>query len=171
MPPDRNKFLRRRTVATLILTSMLAPLIVAATQKQDYAAPYRILRDANLKLDPALATSAYADGGRLIFESGDGRGEMFQGKQEIRFAYERLFSQVDKGTPIQIEFRFHTPRLDSDRHAGAYRLTASVNGKPITAYGGFSVRLTKQDGTWRFDEDRGSVISAAEYYALPPAEL
>jgi hypothetical protein len=158
-------------IGTLLVASLLAPLSVAATQEQDFAEPYRILRDANLKHDPALAASAYADGARLIFDYGDGRGEMFQGKGDIRFAYARTFSQVDPGTPIEIEFRFEQPRITSDRHSGAYRLTASVNGKPITSYGGFAVRLTKQDGSWRFAEDRGTIIPVAQFYALPPAEL
>ena len=154
-----------------MLALLLSPLIVAASEEEDYAAPYRVLREANLRLDATLATSAYVDGAKLIFEYPDGRGEMFQGKQDIGYAYRRTFGQVDPGTPIEIEFRFQTQRVKSDRHSGAYRLAASVGGRPFITYGGFSVRLTKQDGSWRFEEDRGSVISAAQFHALPKAEL
>lgn len=171
LPREARNFRLQRAIGILLLATMLAPISVAATQGQDFAAPYRVLREANFKRDSALAASAYADGARLIFDYGDGRGEMFQGRQDIRFAYARTFGQVDPATPIEIEFRFDTPRITATRHSGAYRLTASVAGKPITSYGGFSVRLTKEDGSWRFAEDRGSVISSAEFYALPPAAL
>ena len=170
MPHNLN-LQRPRTIVTLALALLLSPLILAAAVEQDYAAPYRVLREANLRLDAQLAASAYADGAKLIFEQPDGRGDMFQGKQDIGYAYRRTFSQVDPGTPIEIEFRFHTKQVRSHHHNGAYRLAASVGGKPFITYGGFSVRLTKQNGSWRFEEDRGWVISAAQFHALPKAQL
>ena len=150
---------------------LLLPLIPTASPLEDHAAPYRILREANLKLDPVLAASAYADGGALMFEHSGQRREMFQGKDEIRQAYVRTFRQVDAGTPIRLEFRFAPPGLSSDRHSGAYRLKATVGGRPVTAYGRFTVTLVKQDGQWRFAEDKGTVASAADFEKLPGSAL
>ena len=64
---------RRNAVVAVFLASQLT----AASHVEDYAAPYRILREANLELDPALAASAYADGGVLIFEQAGKPSEMF----------------------------------------------------------------------------------------------
>jgi hypothetical protein len=150
---------------------LLVPLIPTASPQEDYAAPYRILREANLNLDPDLAASAYAEGGVLIFEHAGRPLEMFQGQDEIRHAYVRTFSQVDAGTPIDIEFRFEPPGLVSKRQSGAYRLTAKVGGRTITAHGRFTVKLVKQDSQWRFAEDRGAVAGAADFEKLPGAAL
>lgn len=155
--------IRVKVVASLLLT----PLVTAAAHREDYAAPYRTLKQANRDLDPALAASAYAAGGRLIFEHPARPGEMFQGKSEIEQAYVRTFGQVDSGTPIELDFRFESPGLVSDRHSGAYRLTATVAGKPITLFGRFSVKLVKERGQWRFAEDRGSTASRADFDRLP----
>jgi hypothetical protein len=154
----------RAKVAVVLL---LTPLLSGAAQHEDYAAPYRILERANRELDPALAASAYAAGGRLIFEQSGQPIEMFQGIDEIRQAYVRTFGQVDAGAPIKLAFRFEAPGLVSDRQSGAYRLTATVKGKPLTLYGRFSVRLVKEQGTWRFAEDRGSVAAQTDFERLP----
>jgi len=161
---------RKRTGVALMLALLLAPIVIGATREEDFAAPYRILRDANRTLSPDLAASAYADGAKLIFEQGE-RSEMFQGKSDIRYAFERSFGQVDPGTPIKLEFRFPTRVPASERHSGAYRLVATVGGKAVVNHGAFTVRLTKQDGMWRFAEDRGRVIAAEEFESLPPADL
>lgn len=151
-----------KVAAVLLLT----PLVSGATHHEDYAAPYRILEQANRARDPALAASAYAAGGRLIFEHPAQPGEMFQGKSEIEQAYVRTFRQVDPGTPIGLEFRFEPPGLVSDRHSGAYRLTATVGGKAITLFGRFSAKLVKERGQWRFAEDRGSTATRADFDRL-----
>lgn len=154
---------KARVAAALLLT----PLLGGATQQEDYAAPYRILERANRELDPALAASAYAAGGRLIFEQPGAPTEMFQGVGEIRQAYVRTFGQVDAGTPIDLDFRFDPPGLVSARHSGAYRLSATIKGRPVTLFGRFSVRLVKHQGTWRFAEDRGSTAKQADFDRLP----
>ena len=154
---------KAKVAAVLLLT----PLLGGAAQHEDYAAPYRILERANRELDPALAASAYAAGGRLIFEQSGQPTEMFQGIDEIRQAYVRTFGQVDAGTPIGLDFRFEAPGLVSDRQSGAYRLTATVKGKPITAFGRFSVKLVKEQGRWRFAEDRGSLAARSDFERLP----
>ena len=154
---------RAKVAAVLLLT----PFLSGAAQHEDYAAPYRILERANRELDPALAASAYAAGGRLIFEQSGQPSEMFQGVDEIRQAYARTFGQVDAGTPIGLDFRFEDPGLVSDRQTGAYRLTATVKGKPLTLFGRFSVKLVKEQGTWRFAEDRGSLAARAGFERLP----
>ncbi len=152
-----------KVAAALLLT----PLVTAAAHREDYAAPYRTLKQANRDLNPALAASAYAAGGRLIFEHPAQPGEMFQGKSEIEQAYVRTFGQVDPGTPIELDFRFESPGLVSDRHSGAYRLSATIDGKPITMFGRFSVKVVKERGSWRFSEDRGSIASRADFDRLP----
>jgi hypothetical protein len=158
---------RRNAVVAVFLAAQLT----AASQVEDYAEPYRILREANLRLDPALAASAYADSGVLIFEQAGKPSEMFQGKEEIRQAYVRTFGQVDPGTPIELNFRFKHPGLVSDRQSGAYSLVAKVNGRPITLHGSFTVELVKQDGQWRFAEDRGSQASRESFASLEPVAL
>ena len=152
-----------KVAAALLLT----PLVTAGSPRDDYAAPYRILKQANRDLDAALAASAYAAGGQLIFEHPVEPGETFRGKAEIEQAYVRTFGQVDPGTPIGLDFRFEPPGLVSDRHSGAYRLTATVGGKPVTLFGRFSVRLVKERGQWRFAEDRGSTATRPDFDRLP----
>lgn len=155
---------RKLKIAAALL---LTPLVTAASHREDYAAPYRILEQANRDRDPALAASAYAAGGRLIFEHPAQPGEMYQGKTEIEQAFVRTFRQVDPGTQIDLDFRFEPPGLVSDRHSGAYRLTATVGGTPITLFGRFSVKLVKERGQWRFAEDRGSAATKADFDRLP----
>ena len=149
----------------------LLPLVSAAAPSQDYAAPYRILQQANLKLDPALATSAYASDAKLLFDYPGQPPETFQGQNAIRSSYVRTFGQVDPGTPIKIEFRFVPPGLASDRQDGAYRIDAQAGGRPITVYGSFSVRLVRVDGAWRFAEDRGMPATARDFDKLPAVAL
>lgn len=96
---------------------------------------------------------------------------MFQGREEIRQAYVRTFGQVDPGTPIDLDFRFEPPGLVSDQQAGAYRLVARIGGRPVTLHGSFTVRLVKQDGQWRFAEDRGWQASPKTYASLQPSVL
>ena len=155
-----------------LLTALaLLPLVSAAAPQEDHAAPYRILQQANLKLDSSLAASAYTSDGTLIFEYPGQPVETFKGTDSIRAAYVRTFGQVDMGTPIELEFRFEPPGLSSARQTGAYRFGAKVGGRDITVYGRFSVELVKQDGAWRFAEDRGTVATAADFNKLPDAEL
>lgn len=149
----------------LALASLL--LALAAAPAPDHAEPYRILQQANLALDPALATSAYASNAKLIFEYPGRPVETFQGRDAIRGSYVRTFGQVDPGQPIRIQFRFASPGLTSDRQDGAYRIDTQAGGRPITAYGRFSVRLVKEQGHWRFAEDRGGPATAADFEKLP----
>jgi hypothetical protein len=150
---------------TLLALAVLAAPAGAA--EADRAEPYRILQQANLNLDPALATSAYASDAKLIFDYPGQSTETFQGHNAIRSSYVRTFGQVDPGKPIRIQFRFAQPGLPSDRHEGAYRIDAQANGRPITVYGRFSVKLVKEHGRWRFAEDRGGPASAADFERLP----
>lgn len=150
---------------------LVLPLVSAATTQEDYGAPYRILQEANHRLDPTLAASAYATDGALIFEIPGQPPEQFRGAKAIRAAYVRTFGQVEAGRPIELEFRFATPGPGPGPHTGAYRVKARAAGRDITVYGRFSVSLVKQDGTWRFASDRGTVASAADFDALPPSNL
>lgn len=154
-----------------IVTLALLPLATAAAPSPDYGQPYRILRQANLALDPALAASAYASDARLIFDYPGRPTEAFTGRDAIRSSYVRTFNQVDPASAIELEFRFEPPGLNSDRQAGAYRIDARAGGRPITLYGRFSVKLVKQGGAWRFAEDRGTPATAADFERLPPADL
>lgn len=147
------------------------PLVSEAAPSEDYAEPYRILQHANRALDPSLAASAYASDGRLIFDVPGQPTETFQGSDAIRAAYVRTFGQVAPGTQIDLEFRFAPPGPRSDAHSGAYRAKLKAAGRDITAYGRFSVRLAKQDGKWRFAEDRGMVAKAADFEKLPSVSL
>jgi hypothetical protein len=150
---------------------LLVPLLAAAPPQEDYAAPYRVLQQASLTLDPSLAASAYASDGKLVFEYPGQPVETFDGRDAIRSSYVRTFGQVGPGSPIKIQFRFEPPGLASDRQIGAYRIDASAGGRPITVYGRFSVRLVKENGAWRFLEDRGVPATADDFERLPAAEL
>lgn len=145
----------------------LAPLVAAAAPQEDYAEPYRILRQANLSLDPSLAASAYASDGALIFEYAGQPREEFRGREAIRASYVRTFGQVEPGRPIELEFRFDPPGPGPRPHSGTYRVKARAAGRDITAFGRFTVELVKQDGHWRFAEDRGTPATAADFERLP----
>lgn len=155
--------LRLRPLAVVLAL----PLISAAGPAEDYAAPYRILQQANRTLDPALAASAYGSDAALIFEVPGQPREEFRGTEAIRASYVRAFGQVVPGTPIELEFRFAPPGPGPRQHSGAYRAKVRAAGREVTLYGRFTVRLVKQDGMWRFAEDRGTVASAAEFEKLP----
>jgi hypothetical protein len=146
---------------------LLLPLGAAAKPQEDYGAPYRILQQANQQLDPSLAASAYASDGSLIFDYPGQPVEIFRGSDAIRKAYVRTFGQVDPGTPIALEFRFEPPGLASATQSGAYKVRATAGGRPITVYGRFNVKLIKQDGAWRFAEDRGEPATAADFEKQP----
>jgi hypothetical protein len=154
-----------------LTTQMLATLISAAAPPADYGEPYRILQQANLALDPALATSAYASNAQLIFEYPGQAVETFQGRDAILTSYVRTFGQVNAGTPIKLDFRFEPPGLASDQQAGVYRINATAGDRPVTLYGRFSVKLVREAGAWRFAEDRGMPATAADFDRLPAANL
>lgn len=154
-----------------LLALLLLPLITAATPREDYAAPYRILKQASLALDPALAASAYASDGLLSFEVPGGPREEARGAEAIRASYVRSFGQVDAGTPMLVEFRFDGAGPSASPHTGAFRLDVTVKGRPVTVYGRFKVRLLKQDGEWRFAEDRGTTATAADFERLTATSL
>lgn len=150
--------------------ALLVPLLSSASPQQDFAEPYRILQQANRLLDPNLAASAYTSGARLIFERPGETSELFQGRNEIRQAYVRTFGQVDTA-PIALDFRFHPPGIASKNQKGFYRLKARAGGKPVMVYGSFVARLRKENGKWRFAEDRGTTAAAKDFDRLPPAHL
>ena len=143
------------------------PLVSAAAPPEDYAEPYRILQQANRTLDPSLAASAYASDGELIFDVPGQPTETFHGTKAIHAAYVRTFRQVAPGTPIVLDFRFAPLGPRPDEHSGAYRARLKAGGRDITAYGRFSVKLVKQEGKWRFAEDRWTVGTAADFEKLP----
>lgn len=154
------------------LAALLAlPLVSAAGPREDYAAPYRTLQQANQALDPALAASAYATEGTLIFEVPGRPVEEFRGPTAIHAAYVRTFDQVEPGTSIELEFRFDPPGPGPSPHTGAYRAKARVAGQDVTIYGRFTVKLVRQAGAWRFAEDRGTVATTADFERLPSAML
>lgn len=148
----------------------LAPVPALATDG-GYTEPYRLLQQANMRLDPDLAASAYTVDGALIFELPGQPSETFKRAQSIRSAYVRTFAQVDPGTPITLEFRFATAKPQTPQHEGVYRLKAKAGGREITAYGRFSVKLARGRDGWRFAEDRGTVATAADFDRLPPSKL
>lgn len=150
---------------------LLFPLNSAAAPPENYEAPYRILQQANLTLDPGLAATAYASDGRLIFEYPGQPVETFQGLETIRSAYVRTFSQVDAGTRLELDFRFAAPGLSSAQHSGAFRLRGKAGGRDITVYGNFRVKLVKEAGAWRFAEDFGTPATAANFDKLPPVNI
>lgn len=139
----------------------------AAEPAEDFAEPYRILQRAHSSLDPALAASAYASDASLIFEYPGQPREEFRGTEAIRASYVRSFGQVDPGVPMTVNFRFDGSGPGADPHSGAFRLHATVKGRPITVYGRFAVKLVKQDGHWRFAEDQGFPATAADFDRLP----
>ena len=96
--------------------------------------------------------------------------ETFRGTAAIRSSYVRTFSQLAAGTPIEIQFRFEPPGLSRSEQKGAYRIDARADGRPITVYGRFAVKLVEEGSTWRFAEDRGSPATAADFDGLSPAE-
>ena len=145
----------------------LVPLVSAAAPQEDYAEPYRILQQANLSLDPSLAASAYASDGALIFEYPGQPREEFRGRESIRASYVRTFGQVEPGRPIELEFRFDPSGPGPRPHSGVYRVKARAAGQGITVHGRFTVKLVKQDGHWRFAEDRGTPATAADFERLP----
>ena len=151
-----------------LLAMVLLPMISAAAPP-DRAEPYRILQQANLKLDASLATSADALGALLSFDYPGMPSEAFQGHPAIRSNYVRTFGQVDTGTPIRLAFRFKPPSLTSDRHSGVYRIDARAGGRPVTVYGRFSVKQVNEGGVWRFAEDRGMPATAADFERLAPS--
>jgi len=162
------KFGMTRGLAALIGLFLLAP---AAAASEDYAAPYRDLKQANRMLDVALATSTYTSDGAMILDIPGRPLETFRGSEAIRAAYVRVFGQVDPGTPIDIEFRFADAAPRPGRHDGAYRLHATVGGRDIVNYGRFTVTLVREDGAWRIAEDRGMPATAADFDRLPAADL
>ena len=145
----------------------LVPLVSAATPQEDYAEPYRILQQANHSFDPALAASAYATDGALIFEHPGQPREEFRGREAIRASYVRTFRQVEPGSSIDLGFRFDAPGPGPRPHSGTYRVKARATGREITVYGRFTVKLIKQDGHWRFAEDRGTSATAADFEKRP----
>lgn len=154
------------------LVAMLALLAASASApREDYKEPYRILLQANQALDPVLAASAYATDGALIFEHAGRPREEFRGRDAIRASYVRTFGQVESGRPIELEFRFEPSGPGPKPHSGAYRVKARAAGRAITAYGRFTVKLVKQDGHWRFAEDRGTPAAAADFERLSSAGL
>lgn len=150
--------------------ALTLPLLLAAAPQPDYAEPYRLLQRANLTLDAELATSAYAKNATLAFDYPGRPPEAFQGREAIRSSYLRTFRQVDPGMPIRIRFRFERPGLASDRQAGVYRIDAIADGRPITVYGRFSVRLVREGTSWRFAQDRGMPAVADDFDMLPAFE-
>ena len=150
---------------------LVAPLLTAAGPPDDYAEPYRILQQANRRLDASLAASTYAADGQLIFEYPGQPVETFKGTESIRSAYVRTFAQVDAGTPIDLDFRFEPPGLASSQQRGVYRVRATSGGRNLTLYGRFSVRMVKLDGAWRFVEDRGSGATATDFEQLKATSL
>ena len=147
--------------------ALTTALLAAISPKEDYAEPYRILKQANRSLDPSLAASAYSEDGALIFEYPGHRVETFKGRQAITGAFVRTFGQVDAGTPINIDFRFEPPGLAGREQSGVYRIDATAGGRKLTLYGRFSAKLVKQGRAWRFGEDRGMVATAADFDKLP----
>ena len=145
----------------------LAPLISAAAPGEDYDEPYRILQQANRTLDPALAASAYASDAVLIFEYPGRRREEFRGREAIRASYDRTFGQVEPGSAIELEFRIDPPGPRPEPHGGAYRVRAKAAGRDVIAYGRFVAKLVKQNGHWRFAEDRGTAAAATDFEMLP----
>lgn len=158
--------MRRPLVALALL-----PLLVAADRPADRAAPYRLLQQANVALDPALAASTYAADATLSFDYPGGKVETFRGRDAIRGSYVRTFGQVDPGTPVMVAFRFEAPGLAADHQVGVYRIDAQAGGRPITVYGRFAARLVREQGQWRFAEDRGGPAVAADYERLPATEF
>jgi hypothetical protein len=154
-----------------VLLTLLMPLLVAASPAEDFAAPYRILEQANRTLDYDLATSAYTADGLLAFDYPGLPKEEFRGRESIRSSYVRTFGMVDRATPIGLEFRFHPPGLAGQVQSGIYRATATVGGRKIMLHGRFTARLQFEGGAWRFAEDRGTSATAAEFEALPPSVL
>ena len=158
-------------MTTSLLALAILPFASAAAPAPDYAEPYRILQQANLVLDPALAASSYASDAKLIFDYPGQPPATFQGRDAIRSSFVRTFGQVDADQPIKIEFRFAAPGLASDRQEGAYRIDAQVADRPIVVFGRFSVRLVLEKGSWRFAEDQGMPATATDFDKLPPSEL
>lgn len=154
-----------------MLALALFPLTLAAASPADRAEPYRILQQANVALDPALAASAYASNARLVFDYPGQPTETFAGRDAIRSSYVRTFGQVDAGSQIGLQFRFEPPGLASDRQSGVYRVDARAAGRPITIYGRFAVKLVNEKGSWRFAEDRGYPATAADFEKLPVTAL
>ena len=72
----------RSALATMVSLLAVAP----AMATEDYDAPYRRLQEANRTLDAALATSAYAPDGLLIFDVPGQRREVYRGSSAIRSA-------------------------------------------------------------------------------------
>ena len=155
----------KRGLAALALLPM-----AAAAAPTDRAEPYRILQQANLQLDPALATKAYASDALLLYDYPGRPRETFQGHDAIQSSYNRTFGQVEAGAPIVLAFRFKPPGLASDQQTGVYRIDAKAGGRPIAVYGRFWVKLVREDGVWRFAEDRGAPATAADFESLPPSE-
>ena len=148
----------------------LVPLLAEAAPAPDYAAPYRILQQANLTLDPALAASAYAPNATLAFDYPGLPPQAFRGQDAIRSSYVQTFRQVDAGTSIKLQFRFERPGLGAEQQSGVYRIDATAGDRAITAFGRFSVKLVKQKAGWRFAEDRGTAATAADFDDLPPSK-
>lgn len=160
---------------TLIRTAAVAALLAAAStpalaSNADYVAPYRLLQQANRTLDPALATSAYATEGVLVFDIPGAPARVFAATTRSAPPMSAAFARSTPGTPIALEFRFEGPVRPAP-HKGAYRLTAKIGGREIVAYGRFTASLVWDRNAWRFAEDRGTAASAADYEALPPADL
>lgn len=151
----------------VVIALALTPLIAAAAPQEDYAEPYRILQHANQRLDPALAASAYTSDGALTFDYPGRPREEFRGREAIRASYARTFGQVEPGTSIELEFRFEPSGPGPKPHSGAYRVKARAEGRNITAYGRFTVKLAKENGRWRFAEDLGKAATAADFERLP----
>ncbi|HEY0628405.1 MAG TPA: hypothetical protein VGD23_03665 [Sphingomicrobium sp.] len=154
-----------------LIAAIAAPLAASAAPMADYAEPYRLLQQANLALDPVLATSAYADDARLTFHYPVRPAEAFRGHEAIRASYIRTFGQVDPESPIRLEFRFEPPGLSVARQWGVYRIDARVSGRPVEVYGRFAVELVRTDAGWRFAQDRGWPATATDFNKLPPTQL
>lgn len=151
-----------------IVLLLASPILVAASAPQDYLSPYRVLEEANRTLDASLAATAYTSDGKLIFDLPGRPQERHVGRANIRSSYVRTFGQLDRGSSIDLEFRFDGAAPRSARHVGAYKAIVTIGGRKVATFGRFSAKLSFEDGAWRFAEDRGTIATAADFEMLQP---
>jgi uncharacterized protein (TIGR02246 family) len=143
---------------TLLLLCLTLPLSALAQSDDDRAAidaVYDRFSEAYAQHDPDMVADLYLDDARYLPGSGD--TSILEGRDTIRRQFQFLGQARERGTDLDISFRFVDRGIDGDMayDIGYYKLVATpAEGEPRTSVGKFVTVLRQDDdGQWRFVVD------------------
>ena len=143
---------------TLLLLCLALPLSALAQSDADRAAiddVYDRFSEAYAQHAPDMVADLYLDEARYLPGSGD--TPILEGRDTIRRQFQFLSQSKERGTTLDISFRFVDRGIDGDLayDIGYYKLVATpAEGEPRTSVGKFVTVLRQgADGQWRFVVD------------------